>query len=377
MVIGIVRETTTGERRVALTPAAVRRLVEGGHTLFVERGAGEGSHFDDTRYSQAGARIVFSPAEVIDRVELLVKVERPGPGLFEQLHPGQTVLAFFHLATASRAAVHGLLSRGITTIGAEIIETENGQLPVLVPMSEIAGPMALGIASHLLRSSSGGRGVLLGGAPGIAPARVVILGAGTVGMGAARSAVNAGASTLVFDNDVMKLRRLFQGVPGAVAVMADAESIERAVAEADVVIGSILRHGERAPQLVTRAMVESMRPGTVILDLAIDQGGCVETSRPTTLADPVFVHKGVLHYCVPNMTADVAHTASAVMSQAVMPYVESIARHGIEAALAANAELARGVYTFAGHCTHRPLAERWRMARHSISDLLAEKGLHV
>lgn len=374
MVIGVVRETTPGERRVALTPSAVRHLMEGGHRVMVERGAGQESHFEDGSYAQAGARIVFSPAEVIDRAELVVKVERPGQEEFDQLQPGQTVMAFFHLATASRMAVHGLLTRGITTIGFEIIETVTGQLPVLVPMSEIAGPMAIAVAAHLLRSSSGGRGVLLGGAPGIAPARIVILGGGTVGMWAARTAVNAGASTVVFDNDVQQLRRLFHTVPGAVAVGADAEAIGRAVVEADVVIGAVLRHGERAPHIVTKSMVESMRPGTVVLDLSIDQGGCVETSRPTTLADPVFVHKGVLHYCVPNMTADIAHTASAVMSHAVLPYIEALARHGVEEGLALHPDLARGLYTFRGHCVSVPLAQRWHFASHPFQELMMQKA---
>lgn len=359
MVIGLVRETGPGERRVALTPTAVRRLLDGGHRVFVEHNAGEFSHFHDTAYAAAGARVVFTPAEVIDRAELLVKVERPGPAEFDMLHPGQAIMAFFHLATATRNTVHALLNRNITTIGLEIIETDDGILPVLVAMSEIAGPMAVAVAAHLLRSSSGGRGVLLGGAPGIPPAKVVILGAGTVGTWAARTAVNSGASTIIFDNDPLQLRRLYHAVPGAMGVLSDAEAIGHAVAEADVVIGAVLRRGDRAPHLVSHAMVESMRPGAVILDLSIDQGGCVETSRPTTLADPVYVHKGVLHYCVPNMTADIAHTASAVMSQAVLPYIEALAHNGLEEGLARNSALTRGLYTVRGRCASLPLAQRW------------------
>jgi alanine dehydrogenase len=359
MVIGIVRETGPGERRVALTPTAVRRLVDDGHRVFVEHNAGEDSHFHDTAYTTAGARVAFTPSEVIDRAELLVKVERPAPAEFDMLHAGQAIMAFFHLATATRNTVQALLNRNITTIGFELIETGDGVLPVLVAMSEIAGPMSVAIAAHLLRSSSGGRGVLLGGAPGIAPAKVVILGAGTVGTWAARTAVNAGASTVVFDKDSQQLRRLYHTVQGAMGVLADAETIGEAVSEADVVIGAVLRRGDRAPHLVSRAMVESMRPGAVILDLSIDQGGCVETSRPTTLADPVYIHKGVLHYCVPNMTADIAHTASAVMSQAVLPYIEALAHDGIEDGLSRNPALTRGLYTVRGRCASSPLAERW------------------
>ncbi len=371
MVIGLLRETATGEQRVALTPTAVRRLVEQGNRVFVEHNAGEGSSFPDSSYSSAGARIVFSPPEVIDRAELLVKVERPTPAESEALHAGQTVLAFFHLATATREEISDLLAKGITTIGNEIIESADGRLPVLEPMSEIAGQMAVTVASHLLRSSCGGRGILLGGAPGIAAARVIVLGAGTVGTYAARTAVSIGASTLVFDSDVQQLRRLLHVAPAADTTLADADAIAGALPEADVLIGAVLRRGDRAPMLVAQGVVESMRRGAVILDLSIDQGGCVETSRPTTLADPVFVHKGVVHYCVPNMTADIAHTASCTMSQATLPYIEAMAREGVEGALAAHGDLAHGLYTLQGHCVNAPLAKRWRMESVSIDEIVA------
>ena len=360
MNIGVVKETAICERRVALTPASVRRLVENGHRVLIQHGAGDRSHFPDSAYSLAGASVVFSAAEVIDRSELLVKVERPTPQESAQLHPQQTVMAFFHMALAERTEVQRLLERAITTIGYEIIETPDRRLPVLESISEIAGQMSITVAAHLLRSTSGGRGILLGGAPGIPPAQVVILGAGVVGSWAARTAAASGAMTLVLDNEVYKLRRMLPMAPGAVTGLADAETVREAVRQADVLIGAVLMHGERTPHLVSRATVESMKRGAVIVDVSIDQGGCVETSRPTTLDDPVFVSHGVLHYCVPNMTADIAHAASAALSNSALPYVLAIASKGVDTALRDHRDLACGVYTSAGRCVNHPLAERWR-----------------
>jgi alanine dehydrogenase len=315
----------------------------------------------------AGARIAFSAAEVIDRSELLVKVERPTSREYAALHPRQIVMAFFHMAVAAEAEVHWALEKLLTTIGYEIIEDPGGRLPVLEPISEIAGQMAVAVAAHLLRSTSGGRGVLLGGAPGIPPARVEILGAGVVGTWAARTALAAGATTHVLDNDLRKLRALQLWAPAAVTTLADAALVHDAAREADVLIGAVLLHGERAPHLVSRETVEAMKPGSVIVDVSIDQGGCVETSRPTTLDDPVFVHNGVLHYCVPNMTADIAHTASRALSQAVLPYVLEVAAAGADAAFRADPGLAGGVYTHNGYCNHPPLAGRWQLAYRSLS----------
>ncbi len=369
MHIGLLKETAPGERRVALTPSAVRRLTEAGHQVAMEHGAGERSHFPDGNYAAAGARIVFSASEAIDRCELLVKVERPTPEEAAALHANQAVIAFFHMSVAGEAEVRAALEKELTTIGYEIIETSDGRLPVLEPISEIAGQMSIAVATHLLRSTSGGRGILLGGAPGILPAKVVVLGAGVVGTWAARTAVNGGAATLVLDNDVHKLRRLLAAVPGATTNLADADTVRDAVRDADVLIGAVLLPGERTPHLVTREMVDTMQAGAVIVDVSVDQGGCIETTRPTTLANPVFDYHGVLHYCVPNMTADIARTASAALAQASLPYVLELAGKGVERALAENQDLARGVYTFAGHCTHKPLAERWRIPYGQVSSL--------
>jgi alanine dehydrogenase len=372
MNVGVLRETARCEGRVGLTPASVRRLVESGHRVWVERGAGERSHFPDPSYESAGGDIVFSAPEVMDRAELLIKVERPTREEFERLHADQIVMAFFHMAVAEPEEVHLALDRNISTIGYEIIEAEDGCLPVLEPISEIAGQMAVAVAGHLLRSTAGGRGILLGGAPGIPPAEVVILGAGVVGTWAARTAMNSGAVTFVFDNDVTKLRRLLAVCPGVFTGLADPETVREAVRRADVLIGAVLLHGERTPHLVTRTMVDTMRPGGVVVDVSIDQGGCIETSRPTTLADPAFLYNGILHYCVPNMTADIAHTASQALSQASLPYILEVAAHGLEQAIEKSAHVARGVYTLAGECTHEPLAERWRLRYRDVHSLLVQ-----
>ncbi len=372
MDVGLLRETTRGERRVALTPSIVHKLLEKGHRILIEQGAGERAHYLDQEYVTAGATLVYSPTELIDRSELLVKVGRPSHKESERLHERQTVMAFFHMATADRREVQHLLANSVTTIGYEVIETNDGRLPVLESISEIAGQMVVAIAAHLLRSTSGGRGILLGGAPAIPPAKVLILGAGVVGTWAARTAVSAGAVTLVLDSDLNKLRRLMVTVPGVVTSLADADTLREAVRQSDVLIGAVLLRGERAPHLVTREMVESMQPGSVIIDVSIDQGGCVETSRPTTLDDPVFVHQGIVHYCVPNMTADIARTASAALAQASLPHILEIAQHGLEAAVLRSPELARGVYTYRGQAAHSSLAARWNLPHRDVLSLIGE-----
>lgn len=373
MDVGLLKETAAGERRVALIPASVRRLSERGHRVLVEHGAGDGAHYSDPEFVAAGGQIVYSGAEVMGRSSVVVKVGRPTPYELEHLTDEQAVMAFFHLVTAERRDVHRILAKRITAIGYELIEAADGRLPVLEPVSEIAGQMAVVLASHLLRSTSGGRGILLGGSAGIPPAGVLVLGAGVVGTSAARAAVNSGANTLVLDSDVSKLRRLLGAVPGVSTGMADAASIAEAIRAADVLIGAVLLHGERTPHLVTRGMVESMQQGSVIIDVSIDQGGCVETSRPTTVSDPVFSYNGVLHYAVPNMTADIARTASAALSHASLPHILEVASRGLDGALGESAELARGVYTFRGNATHQPLASRWNLAWHDIQTLLSDQ----
>jgi len=348
MNIGVIRERGAFDRRVALTPAVARRLVGAGHTVWVEKGAGEGAMFGDAEYIRCGAQIAYAPAEVIQRSELVAKISRPNCDELALCRPGTAVMAFYHMAVADRALVEALTQSEVTAIGCEVIQQDTGRLPVLAAISEIAGQMTIPIAAHLLRSSSGGRGILLGGSPGVPPARVVILGAGAVGSAAARVAVASGARVTAFDSQPRALRRVMEHVRGVETCLADDDAIAEAVTSADVVIGAILVAGTRAPHIVTRAMVESMKPGSAVIDVSIDQGGCVETSRPTTLAQPTFVYKSVTHFCVPNFTADLGRSSSVAISQAMLPYLLKIAECGAEAAIESCAELARGVYTLRG-----------------------------
>ena len=348
MDIGVIRERGAFDRRVALTPPVVRRLTVAGHSVWVETGAGDGAMFRDTEYIRSGGHIVYSPAEVLQRAELVTKIGRPTADELALCRPGMALMAFYHLAVADRWLVDALAERSLTAVGCEIIQQETGRLPVLAAISEIAGQMAIAIAAHLLRSSSGGRGILLGGTPGVPPARVVILGAGTVGSAAARTAVATGARVLAFDVEPRKLRRVMEHVRGVETCLADDDAIAEAVAAADVVIGAILVAGTRSPHVVTRSMVETMKPGSAIIDVSIDQGGCIETSRPTTLSDPTFVYKGVTHFCVPNFTADLGRSSSVAIAQATLPYLLEMARVGVETAVKTCSELARGVYTLRG-----------------------------
>jgi alanine dehydrogenase len=348
MNIGVVRERGPFDRRVALTPPVVRRLAVAGHTVWVESSAGDGAMFPDTAYMRAGAQIAYSQAEVIQRADLVTKVSRPTSEEIRYCRPGTALLAFYHMAVADRDLLEALAEHSLTAIGSEIIQLENGRRPVLAAISEIAGQMTVPIAAHLMRSSSGGRGILLGGTPGVPPARVMVMGAGAVGSAAARTAVAAGARVMAFDVAPSKLRRIMEHVRGVETCLADPDAIAEAVAGADVVIGAVLVAGTRSPHVVTRAMVETMQPGSAIIDVSIDEGGCIETSRPTTLAQPTFVHKGVTHFCVPNFTADLGRSSSVAIAQAMLPYVLKMADCGVEEAVAACSDLQRGVYTLRG-----------------------------
>ena len=372
--IGMLRETNPLDCRVAVTPSVVRHVVESGAAVWVETGAGNCAKFPDADYLRAGARIGYSPGEVIRRSDLVVMITTPGLEELSLCEPGQAVMAFFHMAAVGKGIFGRLVEGRVTSLGCEIVQTADGRLPLLAAMSEIAGQMTVPVAAHLLRSSVGGRGILLGGSPGIPPAEVVILGAGTVGTWAARAAHANGAQVTVFDKDAQKLRRLMEHLPNIATALADPDAIGPAVAGADVVIGAVLVAGARTPHVVTREMVETMKPGSVIIDVAIDQGGCVETSRPTTIADPTFLYHGVLHYCVPNLTADMGRSASIALGQALMPYLIDVAQQGLVGALRSRQDLARGVYTFAGHCVNASLASAWGAECADLAVLLEESA---
>ena len=371
MIIGVPHETERLEHRVGLTPFAVSRLVAQGHTVLVERNAGAEAHFQDLHFTGAGAEIVYSAEEVYRRADMVCQVGPVQPGALDLLKQGPLICGFHHLAVAQAATLERLMSLEATLIGYEIVADDQGSRPILMPMSDLAGQMALHVAADLLQIHAGGRGILLGNTPGVPAATVVILGAGQVGTVAARHAGAMGAQVIVLDADLHKLRRVSGAVGSRVqtALVGEAQ-LARFVALADVLIGAVLIPGGRAPFLVTEAMVRGMKPGSVIVDVSIDQGGCVETSRPTLLDHPTFRAHGVVHYCVPNMTSNIARTASRVLSDAATPYVLDIAEHGLEASLAADTGLAQGVYLFRGRPVHPAVAGAVGKPCEALADLL-------
>ncbi len=357
MRIGIPKENHLEEKRIALAPAGVDSLVRAGHTVYIETDAGNGSHFTDEDYIKTGASIVYSPEEVYQRSELIVKVSSANDDELELLQENQTLFSFLHLAVGKKQNVEKLLKKNITAIGYELIESE-GRLPVLHSMSEIAGQIAIQVSERYLESTGKeGRGILLGGITGVAPAAVVILGAGVVGTTAARAALGRGAQVIVIDNDLQRLRRIdFNFRKKVTTVMANPYTISRGVKFADVLIGAVLIKGEKAPHIVTEEMVKQMKSGSVIVDVSIDQGGCIETSRITTLSDPVFIHHNVIHYCVPNMPALVPRTASYGLNNAALKYIQDIAENGLEDALINDRGLSKGVCTYKGYVSNEAIA---------------------
>ncbi len=358
MDICIPKERRPAEYRVALTPAAVRQLVDRGHRVFVERGAGEGSGFLDQHYLDAGATVVYSHEEAFRRGDLVVKVARPLQQEIDLLTEGQILMAFMHLASAHPNKVQALLEREVTVIGFETIQEDDGYLPVLHPISMMAGRMAPHIASRLLRNDAGGKGILLGGVPGVAPAEVVIIGTGTVGSEAALAFAYAGASVYALDVNPRALERLeHYSDRRVVTLSATRHNIRKVIQFADVVMLAVYKPGYRAPIIITRDMLALMRPRTVIMDYSIDQGGATETSRPTSHDMPTYVVDGIIHYCVPNITGVVGRTATHAISNAVLPFVCAIANEGLENALKQHPALARGINVQHGEIVHPALKE--------------------
>ncbi|MEE9618247.1 MAG: alanine dehydrogenase [Anaerolineae bacterium] len=357
MNIGIPKERRDLERRVGLTPYGVDLLTRAGHMCYIEKEAGLGAGFTDHDYERAGGRIVYSGEEVYGRVDMVFKAERPIQEELDWLREGQIVAGFLHLAAARRRTVEVLLEKRITAIAYETIEEDDGTLPVLRTMSEVAGRMAPQLAATFLQSDHGGRGVLISGVPGIPPARVAILGAGVLGTNAARTFLGLGADVFVLDRNLERLREIDQEFDGRVTTMVSYPfNIARVARFAEVLVGAVLVPGARAPIIVTREMVRSMKRGAVILDFSIDQGGCVETSRLTTLRDPVFIEEGVVHFCVPNVPGAVPRTATHAFNNAVWAYLRYVAEVGPEQALEEMPDLARGVATRDGEIVNEPLA---------------------
>ncbi len=357
MNIGIPKERRELEMRVGLTPQGVGLLTRAGHTCYVERGAGEGAGFTDYDFERAGGRIVYSGEEAYGRADIVLKAVRPTRQELEWLVEGQILCGFLHLAAARKETVRTLLDKGVTTVAYETIQEDDGDLPVLRTMSEVTGRMAPQLAATYLQSNWGGRGVLLSGVPGIPPARVAILGGGVLGTNAARAFIGLGADVYVLDRDLENLRRIDGTFQGCVTTMiAYPFNIARVAAFVEVLIGAVLVPGARTPILVTREMVRAMKRGAVILDFSIDQGGCVETSRPTTLRDPVFIEEGVVHFCVPNAPGVLPRTATHAFLNAAWPYIRVMADLGLEAAMADMPALARGIATHEGRIVNEALA---------------------
>jgi alanine dehydrogenase len=349
MRVGVVAEIKPAERRVALTPAGAHELAESGHDVLVQRGAGVGSGFTDQAYVGAGARIVEDAASVWGEAELLLKVKEPIQSEYASLNPDATLFTYLHLA-ADPALTDALVASGTTAIAYETVTGPGGRgLPLLAPMSEVAGRLAAQAGAYFLQDPFGGRGVLIGGVPGVAPARVVVIGGGVVGTNAARVAVGMGAEVTILERSIARLTELELLFDGRARVlMSDPLTLRDEVSHADVVIGAVLVAGAAAPKLITREMLGAMRPKAVIVDVAIDQGGCAETSTPTTHGDPTYVVDDVLHYCVANMPGGVPNTSTRALTNATLPYVRALADRGVDAALDADPGLRAGVNVAGG-----------------------------
>ncbi len=371
MRIGIPKEVKEHEYRVGLTPAGVRELTAHGHEVVVERGAALGIGIADEAYAAAGARLADSADAVFADTDLMVKVKEPQPAEIARLRRDQVLFTYLHLA-ADRAQTEGLLTSGATCIAYETVTDPRGTLPLLAPMSEVAGRMSVQVGAHCLEKEQGGAGVLLGGVPGVPPGKVVILGGGVSGTNAARMAVGLEASVAIFDKSLPRLKELdLQFGPRATTLFATVAEIEQAVIAADLVIGAVLVPGAAAPKLVTREMVRAMRPGSVLVDIAIDQGGCFETSRPTTHSQPTYVEEGVVHYCVTNMPGAVARTSTFALTNATLPFVMALAEKGWRRAIAEDSHLRAGLNIHGGAVTHAAVARDLGFGHVAAETLLA------
>jgi alanine dehydrogenase len=369
MNVGVPREIKSDEYRVALTPAGALELARGGHSVLIEQGAGEGSAFRDADYESVGARI-GSVDEVWAESELVLKVKEPLPDEYGRLREGQVLFTYLHLA-ASEGLTRALMASGAACVAYETVETDDRALPLLAPMSEIAGRLAAQAGATFLEKPLGGRGLLLGGVPGVAPGEVVVIGGGMVGYNAAVIALGLGAQVTILERSIDRMRHLEEVLGSRVTLlMSSSLQIQESVAGADVVVGAVLIPGALAPKLISREMVVGMKEGSVIADVAIDQGGCVETSRPTTHSDPVFVVEGVIHYCVANMPGAVPITSTKALTNATLPYVEEIAAHGLREAIARDPALARGVNVIEGKITYEAVAEAHGLEYTPLEDVL-------
>lgn len=374
MWIGVPKEIKVHEYRVGLTPMGVSELVAHQHQVLIEAGAGSGVGYTDADYQQAGAEIVGSAAELYQRAEMVVKVKEPQAVECAMLRPDQVLFAYLHLA-ADRAQTDALLASGCTAIAFETVTSSGGGLPLLAPMSEVAGRMAIQAGAHCLEKAQGGCGVLLGGVPGVLPAQVVVIGGGVVGENAARMALGLGARVTIIDRYIPRLKALDAQFEGRLQTLySTRENVERAVLAADLVVGAVLIPGAAAPKLVSREMVKAMKQGAVLVDVAIDQGGCFETSHPTTHKDPTFIVDGVVHYCVANMPGAVARTSAQALENATLPYTLALAGKGWRKALRDDAGLAAGLNIHAGQVTCAGVAEAFDLPLIPMTQILSEQS---
>jgi len=370
MLIGVLKEIKAKENRVAMIPAGVEQMVSHGHSVLIETGAGDGSAFSDKEYVKVGAKICSSPEEIYKKSEMIIKVKEPLPVEYPLIRKGQIVFTYFHFA-ASAELTKAIIDSGCIALAYETIERENGSLPLLTPMSEIAGRMAIQEGAKYLEKTFGGKGILLSGVPGVEPATVMIIGGGVVGTNAAKIAAGLGAKVFLLDVNLERLRYLSDIMPANVITMvSNPENTRKLLRQADLVVGAVLRHGAIAPKLITREMLKLMKKGSVIVDVAIDQGGCIETSKPTTHDAPIYVVDGIIHYCVANMPGAVSFTSTKALTNATLPYALEIADKGYKKAAQQNPEIAKGINIIEGKVTHQGVAEAFDLEYKSVDSML-------
>jgi len=374
MIIGVPKEIKDKENRVSITPHGVREYVSRGHRVLVQAGAGDGSGFSDEQYRAAGATVIDSVEDVWTQADLVVKVKEPIPAEYPFLRPGLILYTYLHLA-ANEELTRVLMERQVTAVAYETVQLPDGTLPLLAPMSEVAGRLSVQVGAYYLMKPNGGRGVLLGGVTGVPPANVLVIGGGTVGTNAAQMALGLGAHVTLLDINAERLRYLDHVLHGRFqTLVSNQQHIADAVVDADLVIGGVLIPGARAPKLVTREMVASMRPGSVVVDVSIDQGGCIETARPTTHSDPVYVEHGVLHYCVTNMPGAVPRTSTFALSNATLPYGLKLADLGFDQAVQCDPALAKGVNTHRGALVHPSVADAFGLPYTPLDEIMLCKA---
>jgi len=370
MQVGILKEIKIKENRVAMTPAGVEQMIEHGHTVGVETTAGEGSGFSDRQYEKAGAKIVGTAQEIYTQSDMVMKVKEPLPVEYRLIRSGQILFTYFHFA-ACEELTKAVMESGCIAVAYETVEKANGTLPLLTPMSEVAGRMAIHEGSKYLEKTYGGKGVLLGGVPGVEPGTIIVIGGGIVGINAAKMACGMGAKVYLLDTNLERLRYLSDVMPkNCFPLMYSPATLRRLLPEADLVVGAVLIPGAAAPKLITRDMLKHMRKGSVIVDVAIDQGGCVETAKATTHDDPIYEVDGIIHYCVANMPGAVSMTSTLALTNATLPYAIELANKGHKTAAQENPELAKGINIIAGKVTYKGVAEAFNLEYVPLSSML-------